>query len=112
MNRKGQALIEFVLILPIFILILFATIDFGLILSKKNELENISVDVIAMLKNKKSINEINNMYSDVKIEEEKSEDYTKIIISEDVDIMTPGLNLVLGDPYKIQIERNIPNETE
>ena len=45
MNRKGQALIEFVLILPIFILILFATVDFGLILSKKNELENTSVDV-------------------------------------------------------------------
>ena len=112
MNRKGQALIEFVLILPIFILILFATIDFGLILSKKNELENISVDVVAMLKNKKSITEVNNMYSDVKIEEEKSDDYTKVIISEDVDIMTPGLNLVLGDPYKIQIERNIPNETE
>ena len=112
MNRKGQALIEFVLILPIFILILFATIDFGLILSKKNELENISVDVVAMLNNRKSVDEINSMYSDVKIEEEKSEDYTKIIISEDVDIMTPGLNLVLGDPYKIQIERNIPNETK
>ena len=111
MNRKGQALIEFVLILPIFILILFATIDFGLILSKKNELENISVDIVSMIKNNKSINEINNMYSDIEIKEEINEDYTKIIISEDVDIMTPGLNLVLGDPYKVQIERNIPNET-
>ena len=40
MNRKGQALVEFVLILPIFILMLFAIVDFGMILSKKNELEN------------------------------------------------------------------------
>ena len=51
MNRKGQALVEFVLILPIFILILFAVVDFGMILSKKSELENISVDIVSMIKN-------------------------------------------------------------
>ena len=111
MNRKGQALIEFVLILPLFILLLFATIDFGLILSKKNELENISVDVVSMVKNNKSLNEIDNMYPDIDIIEEDDNDYKKIIISQKINIMTPGLNLVLGNPYKIQIERNIPNET-
>ena len=111
MNRKGQALIEFVLILPLFILLLFATIDFGLILSKKNELENISVDVVSMVKNNKSLNEIDNMYPDIEIIEEDDNDYKKIIISQKINIMTPGLNLVLGNPYKIQIERNIPNET-
>ena len=31
MNRKGQALIEFVLILPVFLMILFLVIDFGTI---------------------------------------------------------------------------------
>ena len=31
MNNKGQALIEFVLILPVFLFILFAVIDFGMI---------------------------------------------------------------------------------
>ena len=58
MNRKGQALVEFVLILPIFILMLFAIVDFGMILSKKNELENISVDVTAMIKNSDNIDDI------------------------------------------------------
>ena len=61
--------------------------------------------------NKKSIDEINMIYPDVKIEEVQDNDYIKIIISEEINIMTPGLNLVLGNPYKIQIERNIPNET-
>ena len=111
MNRKGQALIEFVLILPIFILILFATVDFGLILSKKNELENISVDVVSMIKSNKSINEISSMYPDISIKEESNNGYTKVIISKEVDIMTPGLNLILGNPYKIEIERSIPNAT-
>ena len=111
MNRKGQALVEFVLILPVFILILFAVIDFGLILSKKNELENISVDVVSMVKNNKDINEINSMYPGVDIEKSEESDYTKILISSNVNVMTPGLNLILGNPYKIEVERNIPNET-
>ena len=111
MNRKGQALVEFVLILPVFILILFAVIDFGIILSKKNELENISIDVVSMVKNNKDINEINSMYSGVDIEKSEESDYTKILISSKVNVMTPGLNLILGNPYKIEVERNIPNET-
>ena len=111
MNRKGQALIEFVLILPVFILILVAIIDFGLIMGKKNELENMSVDVVTLIKNGKNIDEINNMYSDVLITKEDSSDYIKIKLTRDIDIMTPGLNLILGSPYKIEVERNIPYET-
>ncbi len=111
MNRKGQALVEFVLILPVLILILFAIIDFGLIMSKKNELENMSVDIVTLFKNGKSIEEIDRMYSDVSIDIEDNNNYAKIKISKDMNIMTPGLNLILGNPYKISIERNVPNET-
>ncbi len=111
MNRKGQALIEFVLILPLFILILFAIIDFGLIMSKKNELENMSIDVVTLIKNGKNIDEINSMYSDVLITKEDGNDFVKIKLSENISVMTPGLNLILGNPYKIEIERNIPNVT-
>jgi len=109
MNRKGQALVEFVLILPIFILMLFAIVDFGMILSKKNELENISVDVTAMIKNSDNIHDIKNLYPKVKINISSDDKYTKIIISDDVDIMTPGLNRILGNPYNIKVERTIPN---
>lgn len=109
MNRKGQALVEFVLILPIFILMLFAIVDFGMILSKKNELENISVDVTAMIKNSDNIDDIKNLYPKVKINISSNDKYTKIIISDDVDIMTPGLNRILGNPYNIKVERTIPN---
>lgn len=109
MNRKGQALVEFVLILPIFILMLFAIVDFGMILSKKNELENINVDVTAMIKNSDNIDDIKNLYPKVKINISSDDKYTKIIISDDVDIMTPGLNRILGNPYNIKVERTIPN---
>lgn len=109
MNRKGQALVEFVLILPIFLLILFAIVDFGIILSNKNELENISVDVISMIRNNDSMEEIKRNYPDLSIELDNDTDYITVRIYKNVNIMTPGLNLVLGDPYKVLIERTIPN---
>lgn len=109
MNRKGQALVEFVLILPIFILMMFAIVDFGMILSKKNELENISIDVVAMVKNNDDIVNIKSLYPNVKIDINSDDKYTKIIISDDVDVMTPGLNRILGNPYNIKVERTIPN---
>lgn len=109
MNRKGQALVEFVLILPVFLLILFAVVDFGMILSKKNELENISVDVVSMIKNKDNISDINNIYPDITIEVKEEGEYIMVRIYDEIDIMTPGLNRVLGDPHKIEVERVMPN---
>ena len=109
MNRKGQALVEFVIILPVFLLILFAIVDFGMILGKKNELENVSVDVISMVKNNDDINDIKMLYPDIEIDINSDSRYTTIKIYESMDIMTPGLNIVLGDPYLVEVERIIPN---
>lgn len=109
MNRKGQALVEFVLILPVFILIMFAIVDFGMILSKKNELENVSFDIATMIKNNDSFDNIKQLYPDVSINIKNDDKYTVITIYEDVNIITPGLNRILGDPYEVIIERTIPN---
>ena len=109
MNRRGQALVEFVLILPIFLFIMFAIIDFGMIFSKKNELENISFDVVAMIKNNVDISEIKERYSDIVINISRDDKYIIISVSSDVDIITPGLNKIFGDPYNIVVERTIFN---
>ena len=109
MNRKGQALVEFVLILPIFIMILFVIVDFGMILNKKNELENISVDVVGMISNDVSISDIRDSYSDISIDINKKDKYINVVISDDVNIMTPGLNRILGKNYTVIVERNVPD---
>ena len=110
MNRKGQALVEFVLILPVFILILFAIVDFGTILSKKNELENDSIDIVLLINNGTSIDEIKSKYSDLDIDLKDVDKYTEIKITKSINIITPGLNLILGNPYKVIVERVIPND--
>lgn len=109
MNRKGQALVEFVLILPIFIMLLFAVVDFGMILNKKNELENTSIDIINMLNNDITLENIQKEYSNIIISTDVKEEYTSIYISEKISLITPGLNRIFGNPYKVEVERKIPN---
>ena len=110
MNRKGQALVEFVLILPIFIMILFVIYDFGNIFSNKSNLENTSADIVEMYKNDTAKADIMAMYSDLKIEFDNYNDkYTKIIIKKDIKIITPGLDRILGKNYEIKVERVVAN---
>ena len=108
MNNKGQALIEFVLILPVFLFILFAVIDFGMIFSSKSRLENDSADIIDLYKNGTSIDEIKKMYSDNEIDISRDGEYYRFNISTSVNIITPGFNKIFGDPYFVKVERVVP----
>lgn len=40
MSKKGQALIEFILIMPVMVYLILVFVDFSLILSTKNKLDN------------------------------------------------------------------------
>ena len=108
MNNKGQALVEFVLILPVFIFILFAVVDFGIIFSSKSNLENDCSSIVELFKNGTSIEEIKKIYDDNIVNISSDGSYYKLIISTSVDLITPGLNRLLGDPYLISVERVIP----
>ena len=110
MNKKGQALVEFVLILPVFMLLIFSVYDFGMIFSKKSSLENSSSDIISLYQNGKTIDEIKELYPSLNISDVLDTDYHKITITDKVKIITPGLNRILGNPYSIKVERYIPNE--
>lgn len=110
MNRKGQALVEFVLILPVFIFLLFAVYDFGMIFNTKNKLENDSTDIALLYKNGKSIDEIKNIYTDVIVNITRDNGYDNVIIKDNVKLITPGLNRVLGNPYQVEVKRYIPYE--
>lgn len=110
MNRKGQALVEFVLILPVFIFILFVIVDFGNILSNKNKLEYVSADIVDMYKNGDSVSTIKDSFSDINIDISNYRDkYTKIVIKKNVNVITPGLNRIIGNKYMVEVERIVSN---
>ena len=110
MNNKGQALIEFVLILPIFIFLLFAVYDFGMIFSTKNALASSTTDIVNLYKEGKDITQLRTMYSDLNINVDTDDDYIKITVKDSLKLITPGFNRVFGNPYQIKVERYIPNE--
>lgn len=116
LDKKGQALIEFVLILPILIMLIFAVIDFGTIFVNQNELENALSLVNDMEKD--SIN-YNNVYSVVNKKRSKEisviispvvDGYITVTLERKIDIITPGLNLFLDDPYTVEVQRVIRYE--
>ena len=110
-NNKGQALVEFILILPVILAILLVIIDLGKIFNEKNTLENNSIDIIELYKNGKSIDEIKNKYSDINITTNIDNNYLTLKLKKEIEIITPGLNIVLDNPFIVEVERVVYYET-
>jgi len=110
MNKKGQALVEFVLILPIFIFLVFVIYDFGMIFSVKNSLEDSCSDIIMMYKNGKTLEQIRGMYPDLDISISDETDYHKVDVGDKIKLITPGFNRIFGNPYHVSVGRYVPYE--
>lgn len=107
-NNKGQALIEFVIVLPILLLIIMAVIDFGNIFSKKYSLEN-DLDVISNMYKEQDYNSINSYIKEknINISYEKEDSFIIINLNKNIKINTPILNNILGKNYKISTSKAI-----
>ena len=110
MNKRGQALIEFVLILPVFLFLILAAYDFGMIFMKQNELESDSNDVVLLYESGKTVTEINNLYNPLVVVVSVDNEYTEIKVSDKLKLVTPGFNRIFGNPYEITVKRYIYNE--
>ena len=109
LNKRGQALVEFVMILPVLLLIVFALIDFGRIILCKNHLEGVMNEVI-----KEDESKISNYLShdsEYKINYyiEKKE-YKKVTLTVKLELITPGLKSILNNPYEVIVERSVIDE--
>ena len=108
-NNRGQALIEFVLILPVLLLLIFALIDFGRIIVCKNHLEGVINEVSKLPDDK--IAEYLKKDTDYKITYNiKIDEYKNITLTTKLDLITPGLKNILTNPYKVEVERSIVYE--
>lgn len=114
-TNKGQALLEFVLILPIILLLFLGIIDFGRILYEKNRLEGIINEVVDLHLLNKSNQEItnylhNNYTNKIELKIKKENEFKSVIISTKINVLTPGFNLVFSNPFLIESKRVITNE--
>lgn len=111
-NKKGQALVEFVIILPIFLLLVLGVIDIGKIFYNDVRLEGVLGDVISMyergIEEEEILTDLD--LSNTRLEIDENEEYVEFHLSKEVDIITPGLNLILDNPFVIDVRRSIPYE--
>ena len=114
-SRKGQALIEFVLILPVLIMIIFAFIDLGRIILENNRLESLTTNVISRYDKTRDYEDVLNYleeigYENVELSVKEDNNFMTIILSKELNIVTPGLDSILGDPYQVKVERVVNYE--
>lgn len=115
MNKKGQALVEFVIILPITLLLIFCVVDFGRVISLKTDLENKASDVVTFYQNGNTKEEIEGLIntkddSSIKLKITTSGDYATINISKKIKPITPGLSYIKDDVFNVSVIRVIRNE--
>ena len=110
-NNRGQALVEFIVILPIFLLLIISVIDFGNIISKKYSLEN-DIDTVSDMYKQGKYKEIDTYTKDkdIKVVYKTEEDLFIINLSKDIKIISPMLNLIFGNSYEVKVEKSIYNE--
>lgn len=112
-NQKGQALVEFVLILPLFLLLVMGMIDLGNILYERYTLEANLDYVVDLYQNEKTtaldqyLQEAN--YT---LEVEKEDEMTTLILKEQTKIATPILKDIIGSTYKLETKRIIYEEVK
>ena len=111
-NKKGQALVEFIIILPVLVYIILIMIDILVIYNQKTALESRMDGVVFLYKDKRE-NEIktylNKDLENVTYKIDKGRDFTTIKVNMKYTFITPGISNILGKNYNIKTERVIVN---
>ncbi len=114
MKKRGQALVEFVIILPILLLILMGIMDMGRIYYTKITLEDEISDVVSLYDKGLSDNDIKDKLElgeeKIKLDTKVDGEFKEVILTKDIDILTPGLNLIFDNPYVLKVSRSIIND--
>lgn len=108
MNTKGQALIEFILVLPILLILTIGIFDLFNIQNKKNDLAN-ELNYISELYINNKENEIDNYLSNknIIIEKNINGEFIELKLTQKVELITPLLNKILTNPVEISVKRSV-----
>lgn len=115
LNKKGQALVEFIIILPISLLLIFCVVDFGRVIALKSDLENKASDVVTFYQNGNTPEEIKGLINnkdekDLNLEIITNGEYVTINLFKKIKPITPGLSYIKQDVFNVSVSRVIRNE--
>lgn len=105
-NKKGQALVEFVIILPVLLLIVISMVDFGNLLYQKYQLEQ-NLEYVSDLYLANDTNALEQEKQRLNIKTEEDGKYVKLTIEKEAKLSSPILRRVLGENYVIATSRKL-----
>ena len=105
-NKKGQALVEFVIILPVLLLIVISMVDFGNLLYQKYQLEQ-NLEYVSDLYLANDTNALEQEKQRLNIKTEEDGKYVKLTIEKEAKLSSPILRRVLGEDYVIATSRKL-----
>lgn len=108
MNSKGQALVEFIMILPVMLILMMSLFDIGNIYIKKYEL-NKDLDVVSEYYENNKEAELISYVSKENLEFSlnESENLKVLALKKNVKINAPILSNILGKNYVIKSEKPV-----
>ena len=107
-RQKGQALVEFILILPILLFLMMTIFDIGTIMYEKYKLNQILDTASDIFSNQGTDEAINYAIKNkVKFDYQIQDGNYILTISKNIKITTPVFNKILGNPYQIKEEKMI-----
>ena len=112
-SNRGQALVEFVIILPITLILIFCIIDFSRVISLKSDLESITSDAITFYQDGNSQEEITRLLKlddDITITIKEEGSYTEITTEKNISPITPGLSYINKDVFDVKVTRVVKDE--
>lgn len=105
-DRKGQALVEFVIILPILLLVVISMIDFGNLLYQKYQLEQ-DLEYISDLYIANDTNALEQEKQKLHVTTIEDGSFVTLQVQKEANLASPILRRVLGDHYQIEISRKL-----
>lgn len=105
-SKKGQALVEFVIILPVLLLIVISMVDFGNLLYQKYQLEQ-NLEYVSDLYLANDTNALEQEKQRLNIKTEEDGKYVKLTIETEAKLSSPILRRVLGENYVIATSRKL-----
>jgi len=108
LGNKGQALVEFIIIIPVLLLILLALVDFGSVIHQKYVLEN-DVDIVSDMYLLNKNDDINNYVDKIgaDISYETDDKYITIKLEKRTKYITGIISSAMGDDYKISASKTV-----
>lgn len=107
-KKNGQALVEFVILMPLLLWLILGFVDFGTILYQRYHLES-DLDLVSELYRNQKTEEIlsygrkNNL--NISYLTETNSSMITIQLSKKIKLVTPGAQLIFQNPFPIEVSK-------